>query len=49
LWVDDKVGSLQEGMLADIIVVNGDPTQRISDIRKIHAVFKDGVKEYEAV
>ncbi|MBD2843812.1 amidohydrolase family protein [Paenibacillus sp. IB182496] len=46
--VDDKVGALQPGMLADLAVVNGDPTERISDIRRIQAVYKGGQVAYEA-
>ena len=42
--VDDKVGTLEKGKLADIIAVKGNPTRNISDIRNIDAVFKDGIK-----
>ena len=40
--IEDKVGTLEPGKLADVIVVTGDPLNRISDIRNIAAVFKDG-------
>lgn len=40
--VEDKIGTLEAGKWADIIVVEGDPLTNISDIRKIKAVFKDG-------
>ena len=39
----DRLGSLEPGKLADLIVVAGDPTRRISDIRKVDWVMKDGV------
>jgi imidazolonepropionase-like amidohydrolase len=40
---DDVLGSLEPGKLADLILVDGDPTVRIEDIRKIDLVMKDGV------
>jgi imidazolonepropionase-like amidohydrolase len=40
--VDEKVGSLETGKLADILVVNGDPLADIHDIRKVTAVLKGG-------
>jgi imidazolonepropionase-like amidohydrolase len=39
----DKLGRIKVGLLADIIVVDGDPSVHISDIRKIQLVMKDGV------
>jgi imidazolonepropionase-like amidohydrolase len=43
LGVDKDVGSLEVGKAADLSVVAGNPASRISDIRKIETVFKDGV------
>ena len=43
----DDFGSLQVGLRADFLVVDGDPTRNISDIRKLRWVFKDGVAEVE--
>ena len=43
----DDFGSLQAGLRADFLVVDGDPTKNISDIRKLRWVFKDGVAEVE--
>ncbi|MGV3528551.1 MAG: amidohydrolase family protein [Flavisolibacter sp.] len=40
--IDDKVGFIRKNALADIIAVQGDPTQNISDIRKVSLVLKDG-------
>jgi hypothetical protein len=39
----DKIGTLAPGKLADIIVIDGDPSGNIKDIEKIDIVFKDGV------
>jgi imidazolonepropionase-like amidohydrolase len=35
-------GSITPGKYADMILVNGDPTQHISDIRKVDLVVKNG-------
>jgi enamidase len=40
---DDKVGSISAGKQADLIVVEGDPSTRIGDIRNVQLVFKQGV------
>jgi imidazolonepropionase-like amidohydrolase len=39
----DKIGTLEPGKLADIVVINGDPSANIKDIEKVELVFKDGV------
>jgi hypothetical protein len=39
----DRLGSVTPGKLADLILVDGDPTADISDIRKIALVMKEGV------
>jgi imidazolonepropionase-like amidohydrolase len=36
------IGSIAPGKNADLLVVNGDPSTRISDIENVHLVFKDG-------
>ena len=43
---DNELGSIAPGKLADMILVNGDPTTNISDIRKIETVIKGGVVMY---
>ena len=43
LHMDQQVGMLKPGMLADIIVVSGDPSIQISVIRQVKFVMKDGV------
>lgn len=39
---EDKYGSLQEGLLADIILVSGKPWKKISDTRNIEMVLING-------
>ena len=36
------LGSIAAGKLADLIVIDGDPLRRISDIRRVTLVMKDG-------
>jgi imidazolonepropionase-like amidohydrolase len=40
---DAELGSISAGKLADVILVDGDPTEHISDIRRVKTVVKDGV------
>jgi Amidohydrolase family len=40
---DSLLGSVTPGKLADLILVQGDPTERMSDIRHVTLVMKDGV------
>jgi imidazolonepropionase-like amidohydrolase len=39
----DKIGSLQKGLFADIIAVEGNPVDNISNVRKVSLVLKNGV------
>jgi hypothetical protein len=39
---DNERGSIAAGKLADLILVDGDPTVKISDIRRVVTVIKDG-------
>jgi imidazolonepropionase-like amidohydrolase len=43
LHMDKQVGILKPGMLADIIILGGDPSIQISVIRQVKFVMKDGV------
>jgi len=40
---DAKIGTIAAGKQADLIVVRGDPTQRIEDVENVEIVFKRGV------
>jgi hypothetical protein len=44
--LSDLVGSVTVGKLADLILVDGDPTQDISAVRDISLVMKEGVTYY---
>jgi imidazolonepropionase-like amidohydrolase len=39
----DKIGTLAVGKIADVVVIQGDPSANIRDIEKVELVFKDGV------
>ena len=40
---DRRVGSIAVGKQADLVVIAGDPSRTIADIRKVETVFKRGV------
>ena len=40
---DARIGSLAAGKQADLVVIAGDPSAAIADVRKVDTVFKQGV------
>lgn len=40
---DQDLGSIAPGKLADMVLLDGDPTARISDVRRVVLTVKDGV------
>ena len=39
----DRIGSIAVGKQADLVLIAGDPSANISDIRKVELVFKQGI------
>lgn len=43
LGFEKNIGTIEIGKSADLLIVDGDPSKNISDIRKVQYVFKNGV------
>ena len=43
-WAEDRIGSLEVGKLADLLVVDGDPSVEINDLKNVVDVFQNGSK-----
>ncbi len=39
----DRIGTIAAGKAADLVVIKGDPSQKIEDIENTEIVFKDGI------
>ena len=39
----DQFGSVESGKLADFVVLDGNPLERIDNVRRVHRVVKGGV------
>ena len=42
IGVEDEVGSIESGKIADLLIVEGNPAENISDTRNIRFVIKNG-------
>ena len=43
LGFDKTIGTIEPGKAADLLIIDGDPSKNISEIRKMQYVFKNGV------
>lgn len=43
LGFDKNIGTIEKGKSADLLIIDGDPSKNISDLRKVETVFRNGV------
>src|SRR6202021_2434483 len=39
----DRIGTIKAGKAADLVVIKGDPSQKIAEIENVELVFKEGI------
>src|SRR3984893_10059250 len=39
----DRIGTIAAGKEADLVVIKGDPSQKVEDVENVEIVFKDGI------
>ena len=43
MGLQDRIGSIEAGKNADLVLIKGNPAANIADVEKVDTVFKDGV------
>jgi imidazolonepropionase-like amidohydrolase len=43
LEIEDELGTIETGKIADLVIVKGNPDSRIQALRNVEIVFKDGI------